>query len=915
MLIFFTLNNANAQLDTCWRIENTKTTDWRRTPTSNAWNWTQKGRVYPVYLTSNQTTESFMAELPFFCSQPQGSGSCNNLNTQVYEFVGADPADQDIWPEDGWELMLRHFGEANSAGADYPFFMLYNRHTGQLKTYIMVVGQVTAVNSAIISYNFASGSGKRDLFGYAKPITNTLFDFEVGNTFKSVNSINVANASTSYQWMVSEIILDYDPCACMDHSENKNTILNVKLQTINSTTIDAVIEGTINQNQQVMNNGVVSGGQNKTSFFNLVAGVATAGFEAYSKYDGYKTKVNGMYDNMNNKYKSKLIDDWYKTNISDPYAGAFTTAQKTTMFNDFKSSDDNFKKLVGVSGLDKYNKIGSLVKGVASGLPYVGTALAVVDFFVKGAKKDESTGNPSPPMNFDVRLRFTGSIDGYYDKTNIAFRSPGSRSYSNLGSNLTPIYDNIPGVFNVLELPNFEVADLWPNVTMNNTTSCSNVEVNNHEGADWTGLRQYKPVGNLKYVLNTHSNLKVESIEAAVVLEYTSSQSLFLSRPDQINNAVTMPYHNTMFNGSATLDNHISSIENSNNLVLDYISADYPSSTNTSSVIRFRTAYYPITCMTNMNFILLGTNNTCKSYLKVLVKLKRKDDPNAETVTMVLTFDLKDKLKDASSFSGPDGSYNTSVQAWTSSYTDLIFYCKEEYSNFTYSGFSLQNIPFGGNQYFPNEYTYNGETDLLIQDRLVIPNNANVPANSTLRAGIEISIGNNVTIGNNSVLIAGKNIKFGVPLHQGNNVQFKTKPLNEILFNCTNGDYAALHNTDDEIRSFCNATKYRQLAYQTLTPEEEEEERRKKFSSHQSFNFSVFPNPNNGNFSITIEQENTEWSMTLTDITGRVVYSNQYGAGEQSVNVQTSDLKSGVYLVTIKIKDMERTEKLVIQSN
>ncbi len=330
--------NANGQDDTCWKRTNTITTDWRKHTSNggngqsqNAWNWTQKGRVYPVYNVANQSTPNFYAELPFYCSQPSGSGSCNNPNCHIYELAGQDPSDQDIWPEDGWELIVHFFGEANGAGAEYPYFMLYNKHTGKLKTYIMVIGQKNSVNSAVISFQFDNSSAQRGLFGYAKPITQNLFDFETGNTFKSINSINVTNNSETYQWLVSEIVLDFDPCACLDNSYSKNTFILVKFNTINTTTINAKIEGTLSSSEQRMNSGSINSGQNKTSFIDMAVNVATAGYNSFNKFDYYKSKMNDFYDKTNSSYQNKLSDAWFKSNVEDPYAGVFTTAQKNDM--------------------------------------------------------------------------------------------------------------------------------------------------------------------------------------------------------------------------------------------------------------------------------------------------------------------------------------------------------------------------------------------------------------------------------------------------------------------------------------------------------------------------------------------------------------------------------------------------------
>jgi hypothetical protein len=908
VLLALSANSYSQNEDTCWKVKNTITTDWREAQSQNKWNWTLPNRVHPVYTEDNQSKETFLAELPYFCTKPPGSGSCDNPNTHFYELVGG-PEYQDIWPEDGWELLFKDFGKANDNGAKFPFFMLYNKFTGKLKTYIMVIGETNPVNSAVITYYFHNGSAKRGIYGYAKPVTQALYDFETGNTFKSINSINVANSKTSYQWMVSEIVLDYDPCACMFYSKGKSTIISVKLQTIHETSIDASIEGTIKSSEQRMSNGAIDGGQNKTSFFEMVEGVATSGYESYNKWDSYKNKLNNYYNGMNVAYKTKLSDEWFKNNVLDPYAGDYTTEQKNDLFKEFRSSSDGFKKMVGVKGIDKYNRYGNLVKGVASNLPYVGVALGVVDFFVKGAKKNENTGNASPPANFDVRLKFHGKITGAYDKTSKVLKSPGSRVYGTLTDNLLPYYDNIPGVFNILELPEFEYASLKPNIKILNQKVCGPEEFNSLQ---WMGLKEYKPKSNIKYVLNPNSDLIVESIEAAVVLEYKGSQALNVVNMTQLSQLISFPYYDLMYKNDLNLEQRVKSIENSNNLVLDYVSSNYPF--DTTGMIRFRTEYFPITCWSNMNFILLGSNNLGKSYIKVLLKLKRKDDENAESVTMVITYDLNNKLKEASEIKPNSGVVQMELKPYSWVNNVWVSGCNFNWNNFYLDGFKLTKIPFGGNQYFPNEYTYQGENDLVIQNRLTIPNNSVIPNGSVLKAGIEINIGKNVTIGDNSVLMAGKTIKVGVPSKYNSTVKLLTRPLNQVLYNCTDGNYNKLHNTDQEIRTFCRSSRYIESAFLSEILKEEQLNP-KSTSNIQKVSFSVFPNPNNGSFSILLDEEIGEFTIEMTDVTGRLVYT-KYCEGNNIKNcIQMNGISNGVYILTLRSNNYQGSSKVIVQSN
>jgi subtilisin-like proprotein convertase family protein len=79
-------------------------------------------------------------------------------------------------------------------------------------------------------------------------------------------------------------------------------------------------------------------------------------------------------------------------------------------------------------------------------------------------------------------------------------------------------------------------------------------------------------------------------------------------------------------------------------------------------------------------------------------------------------------------------------------------------------------------------------------------------------------------------------------------------------------------------------------------------------------NFALFPNPNNGTFTINFEADNTNpVEVKVFDLRGREIYSNQYQ--NQSLFNQTIDLEtiqSAVYLLKVKNGNRSVTKKIVI---
>ena len=80
-------------------------------------------------------------------------------------------------------------------------------------------------------------------------------------------------------------------------------------------------------------------------------------------------------------------------------------------------------------------------------------------------------------------------------------------------------------------------------------------------------------------------------------------------------------------------------------------------------------------------------------------------------------------------------------------------------------------------------------------------------------------------------------------------------------------------------------------------------------------NFSLYPNPNNGNFNIQFNSTSSkDISLEVFDMRGRSVYTNSYkNNGLFNENIQLNSIQSGVYLVTINDGENKITKKIVLQ--
>jgi hypothetical protein len=646
---------CHAQTD-CWNNLNTETTKWDDPNTSNTekWNWTTPGLVHPVYLRNNLSSPSIFVELPYFCAK---NFSCNNGNTFQYEMLDAVGKPQDIYPENGWELVMKDFGTPNPPGettggraTPNPIFVLYNRYTGRMKTYLAVVGEKTA-NSAYLQISFSQNSILNSIYAHAEPVSKTLLEFEPSNKFKSLNEYALQNFEDDYQWMVSEIQTNYDPCMCHSNGGFMISSIEVTPFIITSSDINANIEGTFVQKLYANVGGVSSESDGKTSFLDMTKGAAEAAIKGYNDFGSYKSQLNSLLDKKNSAYKDKLVSEWFDDYIkkNPQYQGISGLSAKYDLWDNLGRTDDAFKRSIGIDKIGDYqsNQGFKNLKSIASYIPYVGTAIGIIDFFMNGGK-DVDPPKPSPPMVFNVSLSLTGKISNTFGLKPVFFQTPG---FSNSNkTNLKPYYNNILGVFNVLKAPQFKFApitrrdevfkfydsDLGEEINQQMFPKFTNFDVVLSQNPVFNAtpiFKQYKMNEDIKYILNPAAGLEVEMIDACFVFEYNNKPSLTLNYdvfPDFFNQNA-LPYYPDLFNNSLNITDKIKCLEKEY-YDLEFISQD-------DSVVRFRTKYVPLTCLKNITFTLFN-GVMPKIYVKMLVRYKRKNIAQAEPISNVVTYDI-----------------------------------------------------------------------------------------------------------------------------------------------------------------------------------------------------------------------------------------------------------------------------------
>lgn len=557
-LILFTIfitKNLSGQNQDCWNVVNTQTTDWRESNSSNTFDWTQE--YYEMYISGYPISPKPIRS-PFW---DFNSTSVNSVLLPFHEFI--DPSNKDFHPEDGWELVAKNFGTPQQS-VDYPFFVLYNKYTGLMRNFAMIPDRyLQTIQGSVVKMSF-TGSRRSALFQHLKTIGRDVVNFEPDLNADFFNEYHQINEF----WFLNEFVTAYDPCTCFDFSpydQNGNAHLTANYSWHTENVIDLYMAGTIT-NQPITLNGSVNSNPGYSLFgidnINKLGEVAQKNYKNWGAYSSFLIK--SLDDYTDPIYRERLwqsindmksIDEslWLKL-----MQNAFTTSQQNVNYSDFMAGNFHLKpEYFGIYS-DLFGQHASTFKTIASSVPYVGTALSVLNLISKGGKKGKF------PISLQSHGPSVSLIDANIFGKMTSVTSIGSHIYYlpgfsfGLNPNYSTIYDNILGIFNILELPDFEFYEIFPDVTNKSKIDLANhdpafyhtgnqCKINfsefNDEGAEEIVFRQYKPKSSLKYVVNPASNLEVVSVEATIILSYNAEDTLFLEKPQDISIRKAIPFY------------------------------------------------------------------------------------------------------------------------------------------------------------------------------------------------------------------------------------------------------------------------------------------------------------------------------------------------------------------------------------
>lgn len=408
-----------------------------------------------------------------------------NANT----FHLADQLEKDFYSSEGWELLYRKFGTAEQCVAT-PFFMLYNRYTGTIRAFVNIINGHD-YNGAALELSFARTSNnlpaanQTAMLNQLGKFTFAPTSLQRGASSQTPNSTLGASGLQQHQWLTADFFALYDPCTCGLESYvyfNTNLISNWR--------VNLNLNGTLQTIVDVGSNGI-----NAPSSPNTSGGFIGGLQNTVDNGSGILNDVGGFFSSANQGHKD----------------GAKIVADATTFATN----------LGPIIGKDKAKNFAKILGKLLYEAPRVNMLLNVVSSLVTIVKKqgskfdeNENTGVKSSDATVTSRITETtlsatisGSMDNEVNYVNEALRLPGAQTPPGQGAILhtLPIYDEVLGIWNLFEQPNFSLSRINPTA--------------NIPSMKFTPIRMLKLKDMPKVVLNPASRLQIVNIEYKILFE------------------------------------------------------------------------------------------------------------------------------------------------------------------------------------------------------------------------------------------------------------------------------------------------------------------------------------------------------------------------------------------------------------
>lgn len=397
----------------------------------------------------------------------------SNVTTEISQLQGSP----DI-ASSGWELVKKDDGYTegpnpipNNVGVDNPYVIIYNKYTGVLRVFWSVGTTAPPANFCSIEMSFINNNvntkRKSGLLNHISGIGVALEDTPMGsnNTLFALKNF----PTTPDAWFMSDFPMDYDPCSCIQQTTvhlavNLISKADVKLSSISTGTLASINNGA----------GTLEASSGRTVFGGIVNGANTLINGATSSYNSAYDFGNHLSTDANPNYK--------------PDINKFAVALTKTDF----------------------------AKGLLKDLPYIGTALNLLSFFIGGGSDGGPQAVSVQPMAINFTTQTSGSITTTFQYTGTTFATPGSAFRPNSPDSYAS-YNEVLGVMNMLQKPNFKIV----NSGYDNAYPYSVYDQYGYQSYVGPGgyISHTLLLNDLSYVLNPASGLHVKEMKAALSIK------------------------------------------------------------------------------------------------------------------------------------------------------------------------------------------------------------------------------------------------------------------------------------------------------------------------------------------------------------------------------------------------------------
>jgi hypothetical protein len=430
--------------------------------TEGEFDW--KNETYNIYLRVTETKEDKV--VPF--RSPFYSHNNRNVGHLDVDYPNGDDA-RDYLNSDGWEFVYKDFEDNGTGqGIQHPTLVMYNRHTSVIRIFVAISDRETSYNSAFIKLRVldpivdAVEDKKRYSSANMSFADSRILSLDTFNNKESFTRLQAWEEQDSY-WLYADFPIAYDPCVCNYHS-----MLEVTVSLINQGTFNINLNGATYDKDYLKQEG-----QNDMQ-------------KVISNIEAGASHVMGFFGSANEAV------GWAKKLLFPE--------RKVTEAITFGANGDN----VFSRTIVKQPKAGLL-----NAIPFIAGAFGVMDFIVSGGFKDNQTITPTAYLG----LKGSGTIDFENAFKTVRFVNPGAKK--GLASNAQlPVYNNLLGIFNLLETPVLEYNEYSP-LGVHLITISTDPNGPNSSFV-MPKIREYRLKNDIKYVFNEASNFEIVNIEAAI---------------------------------------------------------------------------------------------------------------------------------------------------------------------------------------------------------------------------------------------------------------------------------------------------------------------------------------------------------------------------------------------------------------